>query len=172
VATHAKRSPTFLNAMLVDRKTGERKAPTVTNLSAALAKRPWNAALKTLCWKASQSFVKVHNSEKDFYGHLYAQRKQVEIAANDAGQYADQAAMKLEKYRIGQDTEAFKWYSIGKLPPAHIEARACRWTVKLFLSHWHRVAFECEFGRVPPPPYILTLPGHAHPIEPPGWPCD
>ena len=48
-------------------------------------KRPWNAALKVLCWKAGQSFVKVSNLEKDFYGKLYQQRKRLETERNEAG---------------------------------------------------------------------------------------
>ncbi len=47
-------------------------------------KRPWNASLKVICWKAGESFVKVSNNEKDIYGHFYAQRKDFEIERNDA----------------------------------------------------------------------------------------
>ena len=46
-------------------------------------KRPWNAGLKTLCWKIGESFVKVSGNESDFYGKLYIQRKQYEQQRND-----------------------------------------------------------------------------------------
>jgi len=46
-------------------------------------KRPWNAKLKVLCWKIGESFVKVSNNEKDFYGKIYKQRKEMEIEQNE-----------------------------------------------------------------------------------------
>lgn len=130
-------------------------------------RRPWNAQLKTLCWKAGESFVKVSGSEDAFYGRIYADRKESEIVKNDAGDFAGQAAAKLEKYNIGKDTDAYKAYSTGKLPPAHIHARAKRYAVKLFLSHLHEVWYTREFGEGPPNPYPLGILGHAHKIAPP-----
>jgi Transposase IS116/IS110/IS902 family len=47
-------------------------------------KRPWNASLKVICWKAGESFVKVSNNKNDIYGHFYAQRKEMENERNDA----------------------------------------------------------------------------------------
>jgi hypothetical protein len=134
-------------------------------------KRPWNASLKTLCWKLGESFVKVSGKEDDVYGHLYIERKAYENARNDAGQLAEQAAAKLEKFNIGKGTDAYKAYAAGRLPPAHIHARAKRWAVKLFLSHWHMVAYRAKYGEVPPKPYILTREGgHAHEVVCPDWP--
>jgi hypothetical protein len=75
------------------------------------SKRPWNASLKTLTWKIGESFVKVSTNEDDFYGHLYVDRKLKEQARNLAGEYADQAAAKLAKVKIGKDTDAYVWYS-------------------------------------------------------------
>lgn len=130
-------------------------------------KRPWNAELKTLCWKVGQSFMKVQNHPNDVYGKLYRQRKAHEQAQNEAGAYAEQAAAVLEAKRIGKDTEAYKWYSQGKLPPAHIDARARRWAVKLFLAHLFEVMWEHEKGSAPPLPYPIAMLNHAHKIEPP-----
>jgi DNA modification methylase len=81
--------------------------------------------------------------------------------------YYDQAATKLEKFKIGKTTDAYKAYSIGKLPPAHIHARAKRYAVKLFLSHLHETMHEIEHGTTPPLPYALAHLGHAHKIEVP-----
>ena len=135
-------------------------------------KRPWNASLKTLCWKVGESFVKVSGREDDVYGKLYLERKAQEVARNTAGAFATQAAAKLERFKIGKDTDAYKAYSQGLLPPAHVHARAKRWAVKLFLSHWHHVAYEARFGTPPPKPYILTTEGgHAHFLPPPSWPA-
>ncbi len=132
-------------------------------------KRPWNASLKTLCWKIGESFVKVSGCDDDFYGHLYARRKDQEIAANEAGQFADQAARKLERFNIGKATDAYKAYAQGKLPPAHIHARAKRWAVKLFLAHYHHVAWTLATGQPPAKPYVISILGHADFIAPPNF---
>lgn len=130
-------------------------------------KRPWNAQLKVLCWKLGESFVKVSGNEDAFYGKVYKDRKAMELAKNEAGEYAEQAAAKLEKFKIGKDTDAYKAYIQGKLPPAHIHARAKRYAVKLFLAHLHEVMFEDHFGTKPPLPYAIGILSHAHKIEVP-----
>lgn len=127
-------------------------------------KRPWNASLKTLCWKIGESFVKVSGNPDAFYGQVYVQRKAREQARNDAGELADQAAAMLERKKFGKETEARKHYEAGRLPPAHIHARAKRYAVKLFLAHFHEVAYVDRFGTQPPLPYAITQLGHAHRI--------
>lgn len=130
-------------------------------------RRPWNARLKTLCWKIGESFVKVSNLEGDIYGKVYKERKALEIARNESKAFADQAKAILANKKIGKKTEAYKWYSKGKLPPAHIHSRAKRYAVKLFLSHYQYVAYSVAYGKAPPLPYILTQPQHTHFIAPP-----
>ena len=134
------------------------------------AKRPWNASLKTLCWKIGESFVKVSNRDDDVYGHVYQDRKLYEQARNERGELAEQAAAKLQRFKIGKDTEAYKAYSAGRLPPAHIHARAKRYATKLFLAHYFTVAYETEYGRPPPKPYVIEHLGHVNYIAPPNWP--
>lgn len=124
-------------------------------------KRPWNATLKTIQWKIGESFVKVQNLDGDIYGHVYAERKAWEAERNERLLYREQAEAALAAKRIGKDTEAYKAYSIGKLPPGHLHARAKRYAVKLFLSSLHEVAFYLHHGTLPPLPYILTQPGHS-----------
>lgn len=131
--------------------------------------RPHNAKLKTLCWKIGQSFVKVSNNEKDIYGKIYKIRKEYEQAKNENGDYAEQAKLKLDRMKIGKDTEAYKWYSQGKLPPAHIQQRAERYAVKIFLSHLFSVWYEIDRGEKPPKPYAIAILGHAHEIPIPNW---
>jgi hypothetical protein len=115
--------------------------------------------------------VKVSTNKDDFYGHLYVERKVYEQQRNDSGVLAEQAAAKLAKFRIGKSTDAYKAYAAGKLPPAHIHARAKRFAVKLFLSHYQAVAYRDHFGVDAPKPYILTREGgHAHEIVCPNWP--
>ncbi len=133
-------------------------------------KRPWNADLKVICWKIGESFVKFQNNERDVYGKLYVARKQQEQERNEAGAFADQAALLVKK--VGKDTEAYKAYAQGKLPPAHINERAKRYAVKLFLSHLHWVWYETEYGTLPPKPYVLEHMGHVDLLKPPNWPME
>ena len=130
-------------------------------------KRPWNARLKVVCWKAGESFVKVSGNEDAFYGRIYVQRKELEMSRNEAGMFADQAAAVLAKRRIGKDTDAYAAYSVGKLPPAHVHARAKRYAVKLFLAHLHDAWYHLAFNKAPPLPYAIEHLGHAHMIERP-----
>jgi Transposase IS116/IS110/IS902 family len=133
-------------------------------------KRPWNADLKKLCYLLGESFVKVQNRPNDIYGHVFADRKKLEQEANGYLFYAEQAADTLKARRIGKDTDAYKAYAQGILPPAHIHARARRYAVKLFLAHLHDVWYEVHYKEKPPRPYIIEHLGHVHFISPPNWP--
>jgi len=135
-------------------------------------KRPWNANLKRITFLIGESFVKVQSRQRDVYGHVFAERKKLEQEANECGFYADQAQAIIQSKRLGKETEAYHWYSEGKLPPAHLHARARRYAVKLFLAHLHAVWYEIENGAPPAAPYVLTHLGHAHYIKPPFWPLD
>lgn len=150
--------------------TGKGSYLSKDNIVKTLSKRPWNADLKLVCWKLGESFVKVSNHAEDVYGKVYQARKMLETQNNESGAYAAQAAIKLE--RVGRSTDAYKSYVLGKLPPAHLHARAKRYAVKLFLAHWHHVNHEITFGTPPPKPYILNQEGHTHYIAPPNWPMD
>lgn len=130
-------------------------------------RRPWNARLKTLCFKAGESFVKVQNRESDYYGKLYAKRKEYETAKNLAGDYSEQAALGAD--RVGKSTEAYKHYIEGKLPPGHIHSRVRRYAVKMFLSHLHEVSYRDFYREDPPLPYVFihTDGNHTHYLPPP-----
>ena len=166
LADRSRRNPENLRRLTLN----DAGAITWASIEKVLAKRPWNASLKTLCWKLSESFVKVSNNPNDIYGHLYAERKRQEEARNQAGQFAAQAAAKLERFNIGHDTDAYKSYSTGFLPPGHIHSRAERWAVKLFLSHYHAVAYETYHGTPAPKPYVFDHLGHQRFIPIPNWP--
>lgn len=125
-------------------------------------KRPWNARLKVLFWKAGESFVKNQNRKSDVYGKLFAQKKVEEQAKNEAGEFAEQAKAVLAKKKIGKDTDAYKAYSIGKLPPAHIHARARRWAIKIFVYHWFAEAYRRRWNKEAPMPWIIAHGGHTH----------
>lgn len=159
-------------------------------------KRPWNTALKTICWKIGDSFVKLSGRQDSFYSQLYKQRKAKEWEKNLAGEYQYEAASSMERKNYGRATDQYAWYTgqcspekaraaldEGKAPtaagckadvggvrmlsPAHIDARARRYAVKMFLSHFHECWYTQEFGEAPPKPFAIAIQGHAHYIPPP-----
>ena len=138
-------------------------------------KRPWNARLKTLCWKIGESFVKSQGNAESQYGPVYVSRKALEIERNEQGAFAAQAEQVLAEKRIGKATPTYASYAAGKLPPAHIHARARRYAVKLFLAHYFEVGYFLLHNRKAPKPYALTHLEHVHYAEPPntelvpGW---
>ena len=138
-------------------------------------KRPWNAQLKVLCWKAGESFIKVKSNKNDFYGQYYDSRKKLELERNERGDNKETAAAILEAKKFNKSTEAYKHLSAGFLPPAQLHARARRFAVKLFLSHLHHVMFEDYYHATPPMPYAfeqLPAEDHRHYIDPPKWPME
>lgn len=106
-------------------------------------KRPWNARLKTLCWKLGDCLVKFHNRPDCFYGKLYEKRKAQEVERNERLDFKAQADAALEAGRI-KAKETLAHYHEGKLPPGRIELRARRWVVKIFLSHLHEVMWRVK----------------------------
>lgn len=134
-------------------------------------KRPWNASLKVLCWKAGQSFMKLRNSPNDFYGRLYEHRKAFEINRNELGLNAKTAEETLRAKKWGNNPTR-EHLEAGKLPPAQIDARARRHAVKIFLAHFHEVAWRDRFGTEPPVPFAIGQLGHADKIEVPNWPIE
>ncbi len=128
-------------------------------------KRPWNAALKVVCWKIGKSFVKVQNNDKDVYGKLYVVRKKMEVKRNDEGYNTELALRKVAK--LGKSTENYKWCSgkmdgTPKLQPDHIDKRAMRYAVKQFLSDFHASLYRSHFHTEPPKPYPIAILGHGH----------
>lgn len=147
-------------------------------------KRPWNASLRTICWKIGESFVK---SGGEYQTH-FRNRKDIEIQKNANGEFAQRAEEAIKKKNFKIETDAYKYYSgiytgikrtdsgfvgvtetdkppIRMLPPAHIHSRAKRYAVKLFLAHMHEAWYRIEFGKEPPMPYAIAHLGHAHKID-------
>jgi hypothetical protein len=156
---------------LIDPTTKTAKASEVI---ATLSKRPWNASLKRLGFLIGQSFVKSSNRDGSTYGPLYKKRKLYEMENNAAFKYRDQAERALQTKNFGQDTDARKFYEMGLLPPAHIQRRVERWTVKMFLSHYFQVAYEAEHRKEMPKPWILAAEPekHTHYVPPFNWPIE
>lgn len=129
--------------------------------------RPWNAKLKVVCWKIGESFVKVSGNESAFYGQLYKERKAWELEKDARGDNAATAAAALAKATRWTENQR-KVYESGHLPPAQLHRRATRWTVKLFLAHYHEAAYLAAYEAMPPKPYVLEhVPGHVHEIKRP-----
>lgn len=70
-------------------------------------KRPFNANLKTLCWKIGESFIKVKSRDGAFYGQLFDRRKTYEWTKNTQGEYAHLRGK--PRYNYGPSTESYKW---------------------------------------------------------------
>jgi len=66
------------------------------NVRKALARRPWNASLKTLGYKIGESFVKVSDNPASLYGRLFKEHRAKQIERNVSGQ----------NVRLAQDTLA------------------------------------------------------------------
>ena len=159
-------------------------------------KRPWNTSLKTICWKIGDSFVKLSGRADSFYSRLYKERKARDWTLNLQGALSEAATASLERKKYGKTTDQYAWYTgqidpakagellaAGSTPtvthckgdgghpmlsPGHIDARARRYAVKLFLSHLH----ECWYithhdGELPPKPFAISILDHAHYIAPP-----
>ena len=100
---------------------------------------------------------------------MHRERKAYEIERNESGGNARTAEETLRAKRI-TNKETLATYKAGKIPDGRIHLRAMRWTVKLFLSHYHAVGYELEHGCAPPKPYVISHGGHSHCIAPPKWP--
>ena len=165
-ALHFGRSVKTLVRFSTTDKDGNTIPLTKKSLAKAISRRPFNARLKTLCWKIGESFVKVMNNQNDIYGKIYAQRKALEAEKNEKGDYAAQAAALL---KARPDHAQASVYKQGKLPPGHLHARAKRYAVKLFLSHY--VEAGKTFAGLPiPKPYPIAFGDHIHIIPAPNLP--
>ena len=145
-------------------RTGETTKLTKAKALKSLARIPFNRPLKTLCWKIADQMVKLGDRKDAHYAAYYRDRKAIEIARNQAGDRAEQAAKVLAaKPKHAQRAK----YENGMLPDGHVDAMARRATVKLFLSHLHELWHEVDWGTPPTTkPFAISMQGHAHYIAP------
>jgi len=113
--------------------------------------RPWwNPTLKAIAYWAGESFIKTKSQEGSFYGQLWTERRAYEEMQNNKGALKWEAERTLRKgYRWRKKTR--ETYEAGMLSPAHLSARARRWTVKIFLSHFYETLLWNEWRQVPEP---------------------
>lgn len=125
-------------------------------------KRQHCAALKRICFLLGKSFVYQKNNPEARYAQLYVERKAQELERNVSGAFAAQAKEVLAAKHFEKKTVARKCYEAGLLPPAHLDARARRYAVKMFLSHWYEIDYEETYGKPPENPWIIGKEGHSH----------
>lgn len=127
---------------------------------------PYNRRLKTLCFKIGKSFMFNSKNPNSLYGRLYRERKEFETRNNMNGLYANQAFKIIQEKNFKKSTTAYSYYSKGMLPPAHIDMRARRFAVKLFISHCYEAAYYNKYGKPAPMPYMIAYQDHKDYIGP------
>jgi hypothetical protein len=153
-----------------DRKT--LTEPTRKSMLAAMAKRPWNAALKVLAWKLGESFIKTSNKDGDVYGHLILAKRDALAILNESLAFKDAAAEVLKRSPKHAQRAV---YLTGRLPAGHILSRAKRYGVKLFFAHLFEVSWQLKYGTESPRPFIFTEEAkklgldHTHWMHAPNW---
>lgn len=171
VAKELNRGPKQL--LNITRVGTKRTSITWPQLYKALLSYPWNQELKEILFRVGAMFRRGGRGlglQISPYRSIYEWRKEYEVRRNEAGDYAEQAAYKLESRSFKRDTIARRCYEEGKLPPAHLDARARRFTVKIFLVHLHQVMFYERYGKMPDKPYVLEILGKDMEISCPRWP--
>lgn len=79
-------------------------------------KRPWNAALKTACWKIGQSFIKFSDLPSCDYGKIYLSQKDEYWRRNLDGRHKVRA-IEISKTRDMNKLAIGKFYYQGKIDP-------------------------------------------------------
>lgn len=133
-----------------------------------LAKPPYNVALKEMCcFKIPRLGFLLNSRRGSLYGELYIERKALEEQNNNRLQYADQAAVVLERRKKYLKKEDIKTLESGKLLDSHLTTRALRRSVKIFLSHFWECAYRYENQiNSGPSLYVMDILGHQDYIEP------
>lgn len=125
---------------------------------------PYNRTLKTLMYKISDSFVKNKN-RGSLYGAIYADRKAQELRMNEEGKLAAAAAKAMASKKF-VNKDMIETYSNGKLSLGHIEMRARRVAVRVFLVHVFEEMWWEHYNTEPPKFYPLQHLGHEDYIQP------
>lgn len=130
-----------------------------------LSMPPYNTELKKICYLIGESFCKVSN-RGSLYGKLYQERKAWETMKNENLEYKDQADALLKVKNYDKNTDTYKCLIQGKLSQAHINQRAKRYAVKIFLTHFFEACWIDKYNEKPPIIYPIAHLGHLDYIEP------
>lgn len=141
----------------------------------AIRKIPYNKDCKTLLYLVSDQFVKQSGASckknpdgsiKSLYGRIYREYKAQFSLINESGGYAKQAADELATKNISSK-EFRQTLESGKLSAAHIDMRARRKALAVFVYHF-AVAMWLQFkpGEKITRPYVIQYGGHKDYIEP------
>lgn len=106
----------------------------------------YSVELKRISCRIAENFVSTADNRHDVYGHIYKYRRDFETDKNNRLEYKEQADSVLEKNNHNPASKNFKWHMQGKLSPAHINMRARRYAVKIFLQHLFSVYNEVRNG--------------------------
>lgn len=123
-------------------------------------KRPYNAALKQVCFHLGECFKRISGKPEALYGSLYNSRKEMLVKRNDEGFNAERA----KTYKT-QSADVRKVLAEGKLPAGNLDRQACNFAAKIFLSHLHAVLYWDKYKKAPPKPFAISILGHAHEIK-------
>ena len=154
-----------LSNLIKTKKGKKSRYFTKSDLQSQMARPPYNLKLKTIMYLIGDSFMKRSNHPNSLYGKLYKQRKAYELYKNDRGDYAQEAANIL-KEKSFRNKEVKEIYESGKLPAGHIELRARRWAVKIFISHLFEIMYMYEYNAAPPKAFPIAHLGHYDYIPP------
>jgi hypothetical protein len=124
-------------------------------------KRPYNAGLKQIAFHLGECFKRTSNHPASVYGPLYQAQKEKLIARNEAGGFAEKAAV----FVLADRAKQKEIRESGKVPPFYLDRMACRWVAKIFISHLHALLYWHTHGAPPPKPYAIVALGHAHEIR-------
>lgn len=147
-------------------KKSKTKVPTVDDLASYLAKPPYNPEAKKQMFIIGDMFMK-NSTRGSLYGDIYRRRRAQEEAANELGEYKEQAMKELTtKNWKDKDSDVYKNLCEGKLSKGHIVARARRYAVKLFMAHVYEAMYWDKYHEDAPQPYIIAIGGHHDYIAP------
>ena len=110
------------------------------------SKTAYNGELKNICWKIGVNFSKYSNRSQCFYGKLYLQDLNRRTENNNS----------LHPLNSFENSH--------KLAEDHIDAQARRFAVKIFLSHFHAIAYEEHYGIKPDRPTHISIDGQEKEI--------
>lgn len=129
------------------------------------SKVTYNPDLKNICWKLGLALSK---DSTTVYGKLYAQDKSRRLENNELGAYSDKALDTLldNNHSSGDMVVLVN----GKLPDDQIDAQARRFAVKIFLSHYHAIAYQDHYGKPANRPSIVNIDGNKQFVEIPNNP--